>query len=917
MSPEELSLGAAMSVAQQRHSTLETELRDSEAALSLAAADAAADAADADADADGPAQKIKAELEETCGKMRAVVQAAADALAQTKRDLEAFHVKAAAAAAAASPPPPTSSSLLSTSPGVVFVPLSSAACTPADKSFDALSKVTVPKYVYNDYLQRIPAAQSFKVVSGSPGVALLPPNTVLPAMPSCPASLHGFYTALSLEESAAALLTFRVFSPDEAAAVLSPAMSFDDRSGLFTLSYASGANAFNVAPSASGRGYKSGVLSSSSGVFVPSGHAVSFKSSSVSAVAVLRFCFADASNLNAVKAGLRARSFADEESGSILRTVSSPKFDNKMERMANHVAWKRFRVWPRAVEEDAAAAAAAADAAAAEDGDADEKSTKRTNRKARKNKNSFGDWQTAKAWDHRVLGLTLPTLDTPDVVASGRQNVTLAWSCPFQLKEGDSAVVSFVVSWEGVLPDDSKVSGNATYAEKDKHGQPTNQIRDGSFSVVTGADSKSKGLGIIVGKYTAVVKGLDPGARYYFRVALQYGNDAAGGVVNAEGIGRGDDEEVAISLFSHRSKLVKTLQRTSPQEIPGSPASVSPKLWDSVLGDPLRNAPFRPTHGSDATMVILVIKSPCDDGGLPVEGYDVLFSHVDASDDNANDWKLLPHGVEVVKVGGVTGAPNVPVYVAIHHLMPGRKYQFQIAARNSHGRSYWSSRSDIVSTMKGKPKESVEDDDLDSSHGYVPPGGHLLHGIGSGPRLHADHVSKDVRCVLDDAAQTLAFAWGNAKKTVDVWTSFWSPRGFLASGELVGVEEIEGMDGAIANHKDLDHRIAVVKRGGGVPLVKKAEAAQKAGAIALVILDDGKCEGIYDQYCVRGASKALGELWGELDPPRLWQAIHIPVVLLDAKMLAETGIAEASIYWSGAAAAAAAASQASQRGAEL
>lgn len=66
---------------------------------------------------------------------------------------------------------------------------------------------------------------------------------------------------------------------------------------------------------------------------------------------------------------------------------------------------------------------------------------------------------------------------------------------------------------------------------------------------------------------------------------------------------------------------------------------------------------------------------------------------------------------------------------------------------------------------------------------------------------------------------------------------------------------------------------------GGVPLVHKAALAQDAGALAVVITDDGQCTA-YDQLCCPGADQRAGDGFAKLDLPEPWQKIRIPVVLM-------------------------------------
>ena len=111
----------------------------------------------------------------------------------------------------------------------------------------------------------------------------------------------------------------------------------------------------------------------------------------------------------------------------------------------------------------------------------------------------------------------------------------------------------------------------------------------------------------------------------------------------------------------------------------------------------------------------------------------------------------------------------------------------------------------------------------------------------------------------------------------DAWLCHWSPPHVSVAAELVAADPLLG-DGPLANAPALAHRIAFMKRGA-VPLVAKALAAQRAGALALVVADDGDCDGL-DQYCVPGGDRARGEGFARLDLPRPWLDLHIPVLLV-------------------------------------
>jgi hypothetical protein len=252
----------------------------------------------------------------------------------------------------------------------------------------------VAKYLYNDYLRRIPTNHEISKVN--PSALLIEPSTSTPILEACPASLNAFYTVLGDETGT---VDARVFSPYEIADSLSPTLGFTSDDTFFIKFLAT--PPFNLPPKGK-TGYKEASLKpTSDGLFVPSGHAVAFKNpTSDKPISVLRHCFADASNFNMVKHNLRLQSYVNDESKRLLNSFSLPSFDTKMERNAMHVAYERYLIWPRQLEEDKPK-----EGDNEGEGDEDEKKKKRRERKNRKNKKqSFGDWQgerTAKKQEEK------------------------------------------------------------------------------------------------------------------------------------------------------------------------------------------------------------------------------------------------------------------------------------------------------------------------------------------------------------------------------------------------------------------------------------------------------------------------------------------------------------------------------------
>lgn len=104
------------------------------------------------------------------------------------------------------------------------------------------------------------------------------------------------------------------------------------------------------------------------------------------------------------------------------------------------------------------------------------------------------------------------------------------------------------------------------------------------------------------------------------------------------------------------------------------------------------------------------------------------------------------------------------------------------------------------------------------------------------------------------------------------------PVEYRVSGELVMMVPNDIAGARLLNVEELVGRVALVDRGV-VPLVDKVLAAQKAGAIGVVIADDGNCTELYE--CGRVGSPKLGG-FGSRDPWHLWMKVEIPALLVMA-----------------------------------
>lgn len=115
-----------------------------------------------------------------------------------------------------------------------------------------------------------------------------------------------------------------------------------------------------------------------------------------------------------------------------------------------------------------------------------------------------------------------------------------------------------------------------------------------------------------------------------------------------------------------------------------------------------------------------------------------------------------------------------------------------------------------------------------------------------------------------------------------MWDAHFSPKLFTVTGEAVWADPPLA-NTQLANADAMQGRIAVVQRGA-VALAIKAKHVQvgyvyigacrlnflqRAGAIAMVVLDNGMCEK-FDQHCMPGSDKSKGERFGAVDNVNAW-----------------------------------------------
>lgn len=65
------------------------------------------------------------------------------------------------------------------------------------------------------------------------------------------------------------------------------------------------------------------------------------------------------------------------------------------------------------------------------------------------------------------------------------------------------------------------------------------------------------------------------------------------------------------------------------------------------------------------------------------------------------------------------------------------------------------------------------------------------------------------------------------------------------------------------------------------PFFAQVLHAQTAGALALVIVDNGPCDGGLGAHtCVHGALRTKGHGWGRQDDPGVWRRLRLPALIV-------------------------------------
>ncbi|EQC41860.1 hypothetical protein SDRG_00716 [Saprolegnia diclina VS20] len=680
----------------------------------------------------------------------------------------------------------------------------SALQTPDAACTDALASFRVPQVVVNDYMQRVESIKE----------TLLPDMVAATDGPlHCPFGLHMVLAAVT--DTTTVSLQVHVPSYDEYTFALD--MSATDETEVLEATI----DAHGSIDADTGVRLLHGDMA-----FIPSGFAVSASSP------MLRFCFADASNLNRVKQHLRVSGLVDTTARQLLLALQAPTFDTSMTRRPSLSlgTWAMYRTWPKPER-------------IAKESDQDKL-------EAVSRKDRYKMWQDDRKWDSVIQGLTLPVSRPPVVLQdsdTGRTVVHLTWQDLHQPRKGDVTTYGYEIHWatDAAIPNASSGIANLTQADLLRSALPTTAF---------GGDFDGRAI-------TGRVPNLAANTSYTFAVRLFVGN--------------------ALGLLSERSQNIRTKPASVPAPVPGLPEAVASDApncvqltWLPVVDDggrPILGYAIAARHAPTTNASVPLRWRPFNDSMQ----YDVV----------TNDALVVTKHELSLRVKNMTGH--------ICNLRATSSYQFQVAAINELGASGFSVWSD---TVELEPSSSQDRREVVRGQGaphftrtYDRDSlqiGATVAPLATGPVLVFSDVLQTVSPYqlvglanpvrkLDAKNKVIWSTW-----RADVWSGQHSLKAYDIIAEAVLADPILG-NAPLSNADAVRDRILLVHRGV-VPFYTKVAHAQAAGALGVLIFDvDNQCASGFDQHCSPGSHYASGDGVGAKDDPLLWtRNIRIPYALV-------------------------------------
>lgn len=765
-------------------------------------------------------------------------------------------------------------------------------CPHMFNSDDHETKLSVPAFLANDILQRVPARTASNFRTQWPSVTsgnIRPASRDVGIHSGCPVGLHealfvkrGRMRAVAFAPNQTAFLypqvikhvTVRRGGADghSTKVVNRPHFPWEFATGATILSE-EGPDLDSFPLLGQATGFEA-TVSQGEMLFLPAGFTVSWRY--LAPTIVVRQCYLDASNLQRARSRMELEGLLDDSTSTLWKAISDPSFDTSMAKLPLStitipLPWHTFRHPNSAEAQDALARVSSYKGLPTntDRGNADVGNALHSNRR-------FHQWQMDRMWHRTIEGLTRSRPAAPDVVKVGRGEVTLRW----QLQSIHGSAGGSESSRPGV-PDASgaaSTGGSQGMADTDTSwlqgyvvtatpvtldmlmqsdtGSPDGHHIGGADSAVEntflysgdGSERTLDGAEVLSssGMVYATLSGLRPGTIYVFTVAAL-----------SHDMGK---------FTSSATVPIKTQGSTTPGP-PSSPPKVTPgrSPGSVVVG-----------WGSVASGRGNVYRG--DDGGAAITGFRVEYRPAGGQAQAAQSKARVKQHWKRVNADAHANA------ITVDNLVPGMQYVFRVAVANVNGVGEPGPQS-IPTTIPG----AVASESSASGGGR---GSHKKGSDATAPSTPQQSISGETsatepcfgpRVVFDDRTETLHIthtARDGDDERYEIWAAHHSPRAFKL--ENVEVVEAEPLDAStpLRNGAAVSGRVALVERGA-VPLRQKVQNAQRAGAVGVLIVDTSRaCDTNFDQSCCPGGDKANGEGFAAQDKPSLWETIKIPSALM-------------------------------------
>ena len=593
--------------------------------------------------------------------------------------------------------------------------------------------------------------------------------------------------------------------------------------------------------------YSKIVLDQAEVLFIPNNYLVQFKwdtSHSDHENSLIKFCLVDASNFKEVKDGLELEAALSPSADLILEKLSAFDFDTTMTKSPAERMWKDAGLKLDLSSTDASSIEIPSEA----HNNSGKKDTSSRNRRRRGGSkggsapSAFKDWQSSAKWDVMIQSLTLPDPPIPTIYSVGRTNASISWPSYYRPSEQDTAFFAYNIT---ICPETSIIDYT------DSEGCMYEQIIKNMNLTETYQPKLSVRQGKKVFTIDLFYSNFVPDTSYRVRIVMLHAS--------------------AVSDPSEWSASFKTVALSSPLPVHGTIRAV-------------------PADNSAHAIYVSFYK-PIDNGGSVLLGYHALACKLGADVDRKCRYRWK---------GDFRVTEDALEQIVINNLQPSSKYKIQIAAFNEYGNSTFKT-SNIVQTkpLSAFPK-SAHDNIVRTVYGHgtknhlsmqVEEHDSLEEYLKTHPLANMDHFTKTSNVFyIDDAAQTVHTFINGIKQEIEVWSSHWSPKSHIVASEAIFYDHFAEME-MVDLVGNIYGRIVIVTRDH-VPIIVKALKAQNLGALAMVVIDNGKCNA-FDQKCFPGSDKEKGELFAAIDTPKNWIELKIPVVFAlqnDIKVFEDGGV---------------------------